>query len=63
MNRKRIAVWLPRYLRLAAVPAAAFVSMLAARRDARAQDIFEIQVYEYKTVPPGRWNLETSGRG
>jgi len=24
-----------------------------------AQDAFEIQVYEYPTVPPGRWNLET----
>jgi len=24
-----------------------------------AQDIFEIQVYEYPTVPKGRWNLET----
>jgi hypothetical protein len=26
---------------------------------ARAQDPFEIQVYEYETVPKGRWNLET----
>jgi len=26
---------------------------------ARAQDIFEIQVYEYETVKKGRWNLET----
>jgi hypothetical protein len=26
---------------------------------ARAQDPFEIQVYEYITVPKGRWNLET----
>lgn len=25
----------------------------------RAQDPFEIQVYEYATVPRGRWNLET----
>jgi len=25
---------------------------------ARAQDPFEIQVYEYETVPKGRWNLE-----
>jgi hypothetical protein len=25
----------------------------------RAQDPFEIQVYEYVTVPKGRWNLET----
>jgi hypothetical protein len=25
----------------------------------RAQDPFEIQVYEYPTVPRGRWNLET----
>ena len=34
---------------------------------ARAQDPFEIQVYEYETVPKGRWNLETHlnfvGRG
>lgn len=26
---------------------------------AAAQDPFEIQVYEYATVPAGRWNLET----
>ncbi len=26
---------------------------------ARAQDTFEIQVYEYATVPAGRWDLET----
>jgi len=26
---------------------------------ARAQDQFEIQVYEYETVPKGKWNLET----
>ncbi|HEU5218800.1 MAG TPA: hypothetical protein VFU23_09080 [Gemmatimonadales bacterium] len=26
---------------------------------AAAQDPFEIQVYEYATVPKGRWNLET----
>ncbi|MEO8055015.1 MAG: hypothetical protein ABI768_07670 [Acidobacteriota bacterium] len=25
----------------------------------RAQDPFEIQVYEYETVPKGKWNLET----
>ncbi|HZS06789.1 MAG TPA: hypothetical protein VFD58_18280 [Blastocatellia bacterium] len=34
---------------------------------ARAQDAFEIQVYEYETVPKGMWNLETHinyvGRG
>ena len=34
---------------------------------ARAQDPFEIQVYEYETVPKGMWNLETHlnyiGRG
>ena len=24
-----------------------------------AQDTFEIQVYEYETVPKGMWNLET----
>lgn len=27
--------------------------------EARGQDIFEIQVYEYPTVPKGEWNLET----
>ena len=26
---------------------------------AHAQDPFEIQVYEYETVPKGMWNLET----
>jgi hypothetical protein len=26
---------------------------------ARAQDAFEIQVYEYETIPKGKWNLET----
>ncbi len=26
---------------------------------AAAQDPFEIQVYEYETVPKGRWDLET----
>jgi hypothetical protein len=35
--------------------------------DALAQDPFEIQVYEYQTVPKGMWNLETHlnyvGRG
>ena len=30
-----------------------FVSLI------RAQDTFEIQVYEYDTVPKGMWNLET----
>ena len=27
--------------------------------EALAQDPFEIQVYEYETVPRGMWNLET----
>ena len=27
--------------------------------EARAQDAFEIQVYEYATVPKAKWNLET----
>ncbi len=35
--------------------AALFFFVLAAR----AQDIFEIQVYEYPTVAKGKWNLET----
>lgn len=33
--------------------------LLAAAVTARAQDIFEIQVYEYRTVPKAMWNLET----
>lgn len=40
---------------------------LTAASEARAQDPFEIQVYEYETVPKGMWNLETHinyvGRG
>jgi hypothetical protein len=32
---------------------------LGIARVAAAQDPFEIQVYEYQTVPRGRWNLET----
>ncbi len=43
--------------------AVAFVAALAitacAPRLAHAQDAFEIQVYEYATVPRGMWNLET----
>ncbi len=36
------------------------LSLLAAPSvHSHAQDIFEIQVYEYLTVPKGRWNLET----
>ncbi|MFY9555154.1 MAG: hypothetical protein WAV20_00565 [Blastocatellia bacterium] len=33
--------------------------LIAFPSDARAQDPFEIQVYEYETVPKGKWNLET----
>ena len=33
--------------------------LLSCATSARAQDPFEIQVYEYVTVPQGRWNLET----
>jgi hypothetical protein len=33
--------------------------VLFAGSEARAQDPFEIQVYEYETVPKGMWNLET----
>ena len=33
------------------------VAILA--RTAAAQDPFEIQVYEYRTVPAGKFNLET----
>lgn len=35
--------------------AAAAIAPLAAQ----AQDLFEIQVYEYETVDKGKWNLET----
>ncbi len=37
----------------------ALVAVVAAAPAAHAQDPFEIQVYEYATVPKGRWNLET----
>lgn len=33
--------------------------LLITASDARAQDPFEIQVYEWETVPKGMWNLET----
>ncbi len=33
--------------------------LFAAGSEARAQDPFEIQGYEYETVPKGMWNLET----
>ncbi len=33
--------------------------MLLPAAEVAAQDTFEIQVYEYATVPKGRWNLET----
>ncbi len=39
--------------------AATIVGAAAAPRVAPAQDAFEIQVYEYATVPKGMWNLET----
>jgi hypothetical protein len=41
------------------LPAALGLSLVAAPHVARAQDTFEIQVYEYATVPRNRWNLET----
>ena len=45
----------------------AIASLATAAPIAAAQDPFEIQVYEYATVPGGRWNLEThfnyTGRG
>ena len=37
----------------------AVVLVMGATPAARAQDPFEIQVYEYVTVPKGKWNLET----
>lgn len=42
--------------RLTVVLGAAFFAHAAV---ARAQDAFEIQVYEYELVPKGQWNLET----
>ena len=35
------------------------VGLLLPAEFLHAQDPFEIQVYEYETVPKGRWNLET----
>ena len=35
------------------------LAALLAAAGARAQDLFEIQVYEYETVDKGKWNLET----
>jgi hypothetical protein len=46
---------MPRLLPLAATAVASVVAGLPAA--ARAQDPFEIQVYEYATVPKGMWNL------
>lgn len=38
----------------------AFIALLiSAGIPALAQDLFEIQVYEYETVDKGKWNLET----
>ena len=37
----------------------AAVLTIAGTMSALAQDPFEIQVYEYQTVPRGRWDLET----
>ena len=45
----------PRHLLRLSFAAGVFLASLPAR----AQDPFEIQVYEYETVPKGRWNLET----
>ena len=41
------------------VAAAALGFTVGATELLAAQDIFEIQVYEYATVPRGKWNLET----
>jgi hypothetical protein len=38
---------------------AAAALLLSGATPALAQDPFEIQVYEYVTVPKGKWNLET----
>lgn len=44
---------------MAAACAVAAAACAIPVRDAAAQDAFEIQVYEYATVPKGMWNLET----
>src|SRR5205823_2652189 len=44
--------------RFAPLAVAALLNVVGAC-SALAQDPFEIQVYEYETVPRGRWNLET----
>lgn len=41
------------------IPLGVLIVLLALAGSARAQDPFEIQVYEYATVPRGKWNLET----
>lgn len=41
------------------VAAVAATTLFLSAAPAWAQDPFEIQVYEYATVPKGRWNLET----
>ena len=47
-------------LRLSVASLAFLVAFgFGAAETASAQDPFEIQVYEYETVPKGRWNLET----
>lgn len=45
-------------MRLRILPLLALLAALPAG-PLLAQDPFEIQVYEYATVPKGRWNLET----
>ena len=51
---------------LATLAIASLITLLPVAT-ARAQDPFEIQIYEYETVPKGMWNLETHvnyvGRG
>ena len=41
------------------IPFAPVVLLLAAAAPLAAQDSFEVQVYEYLTVPKGKWSLET----
>ena len=41
------------------LPLAVLAALILGATSARAQDPFEIQVYEYVTVPKGKWNLET----
>jgi hypothetical protein len=50
---------IPSTARISAFVLTAFVAVGLRPSAVEAQDPFEIQVYEYVTVPKGKWNLET----